>query len=218
MLGEVLWGIASMVWWLLPLAVLAGVLQSAWFKGRRGEALVRRTLAQALPPPSYSALHDVLLPTAQGTTQIDHVVISVYGVLVVETKHMRGWIFGGAQQAQWTQSFPRRKFKFQNPLRQNYRHVKALEAALGVPAVALHSVVVFTGDCTLKTSMPPQVHTLGTLPAYVQGLRTPVLTREQVAQACARLEALRLPSNWRTRRAHVQQLRARHAGVDGRKG
>ena len=46
---------------------------------------------------------------------------------------------------------------FQNPLRQNFKHVKALESALQVPADTIHSIVTFVGDTTFKTPMPPNV-------------------------------------------------------------
>ncbi|WP_374693676.1 nuclease-related domain-containing protein [Microbulbifer sp. TB1203] len=62
---------------------------------------------------------------------------------------MQGWIFGGEHQAQWMQRIYKKSFKFQNPLRQNYKHVKALEALLDVPADTIHSVVVFAGGRTI---------------------------------------------------------------------
>lgn len=67
------------------------------------------------------------LDTPDGTTQIDHVFLSPFGVFVLETKNMRGWIFGSENQAQWTQQIFKQRFKFQNPTRQNYKHLKALE-------------------------------------------------------------------------------------------
>ena len=33
-----------------------------------------------------------------GTTQIDHILVSKYGIFVIETKNRKGWIFGGPQQ------------------------------------------------------------------------------------------------------------------------
>lgn len=50
-----------------------------------------------LPSSVYRQCHDVTLRTESATTQIDHVFVSVYGVIVVETKDMKGWIFGGEQ-------------------------------------------------------------------------------------------------------------------------
>jgi hypothetical protein len=52
----------------------------------------------------YRRVHDLVLPSQGGPTQIDHVLVSVYGIFVIETKNMRGWIFGDERSLQWTQS------------------------------------------------------------------------------------------------------------------
>jgi restriction system protein len=66
----------------------------------------------------YTLFKNVTLPTEDGTTQIDHVIVSRYGLFVIETKNMKGWIFGSAQQKIWTQKIYRHTSKFQNPLYQ----------------------------------------------------------------------------------------------------
>ncbi len=142
---------------MIPLALLIGLLKTPWAKGHIGELLVRLFAHWQLDKQTYRRLHNVTLNTPDGTTQIDHVFLSPYGIFVLETKNMRGWIFGSEQQPQWTQKLYRRLFKFQNPLRQNYKHLKALEATLGVSAEHLHSVITFVGGSTFKTQMPANV-------------------------------------------------------------
>ena len=63
-------------------------------KGMMGEFAVEMGAALTLPPSVYRRYLDVTLPTVDGTTQIDHVFVSVFGVFVVETKNKGGWIFG----------------------------------------------------------------------------------------------------------------------------
>ena len=101
------------------------------------------------------------LPTEDGTTQIDHIIVSKYGIFVVETKNMNGWIFGSERQKMWTQQIYRHKTKFQNPLHQNYKHVKTLENALDIEPEKIVSVIVFVGEATFKTSMPANVNRRG---------------------------------------------------------
>ncbi|ABI56480.1 nuclease-related domain-containing protein [Alkalilimnicola ehrlichii MLHE-1] len=149
--------ILKTLWWVIPIALIMAILRSPWFKGLVGESLVKLAAKLRLPASKYHRLHNVTLPTPDGTTQIDHIFVSRYGIFVVETKNMKGWIFGGERQAQWTQKIYKKTFKFQNPLRQNYKHVKALESALGVPPEHIHSVVVFTGASRFKTPMPASV-------------------------------------------------------------
>ena len=77
-------------------------------KGKRGEKLVAGRLRDGLSE-EYLILNDIYLPLPDGTTtQIDHVVVSQYGVFVVETKTYSGWIFGDEKSREWMQT-PRPK-------------------------------------------------------------------------------------------------------------
>ena len=44
-----------------------------------------------------------MLATKSGTTQIDHVVVSKYGLFTIETKNYRGKIYGDDARDKWTQ-------------------------------------------------------------------------------------------------------------------
>jgi restriction system protein len=154
-------------------------------------------------------VHNVTLPTPDGTTQIDHVFVSRFGIFVLEMKNMRGWIFGGEDQAQWTQKIFKQTFKFQNPLRQNFKHVKAIEAALGIPPDTIHSVVTFVGDSTFKTAMPPNVtHGIGFI-SHIKSFCKEVFTEKQVGDFLRRLESGRLAPDFATHSEHVGRLKTR---------
>lgn len=195
---------------LFVFAVIAAILKSPRFKGWVGESLVSSKAGARLPPVEYHAFDNVTLPDGGGTTQIDHLYVSRYGVFVVETKNMAGWIFGDENQAQWTQTIYRRKSRFQNPIRQNYKHIKVLEALLGIPVSRLHSVIVFTGDSTFKTPMPPYVCTLANFTDYILSFRRPVLSDAEVSDIRRKIEKARLAANGATRGAHIERLRNRH--------
>ena len=104
------------------------VSAAAKARGEKAEIIVRDELAMELQPDIYFVFHDILIPTAQGNlAQIDHVVVSVFGVFVIETKHIGGWIFGKADDPRWTHQFPDgTKEDRQNPLLQNQGHIRAL--------------------------------------------------------------------------------------------
>ena len=88
-------------------------------KGLFGETKVKAGAGLTLPSVLYQKYHNVTLPTVNGTTQIDHVFVSEFGVFVVETKNIGGQIFGGEHDREWTKVFPGgQKHKFQNPLHQ----------------------------------------------------------------------------------------------------
>lgn len=147
--------------WLLTLFVILIVfrtLGSASVKGWLGERAVAKGLSR-LDPRTYHTFHDLYVPRpdGHGTTQIDHVVVSPFGIFVIETKNYRGWIWGSEEQPKWTQQIYRRKSSFQNPLHQNDLHLRALAACLGLPREAFLSVVLFIGHSEFKTPMPPNV-------------------------------------------------------------
>lgn len=205
--------IISQVWkaaiWLVPLMLLVGLLKSPWAKGYIGELLVRLFAYWQLDKQTYRRLHNVTLTTPDGTTQIDHVFVSHFGIFVLETKNMNGWIFGSEQQAQWTQKLYKQSFRFQNPLRQNYKHLKALEATLGVAPEHLHSVIVFVGGSTFKTPMPANVTEGIGFIRYIKSFREPVFSEAEVAALLRALQEGRRAPTLATHREHVQNLKRR---------
>ncbi len=178
-------------------------------KGRAGERSVQIFTSIRLDGVVYRRIDDVTLEHHGRTTQIDHVFVSPFGIFVVETKNMSGWIFGNEDQAQWTQKLFRKTSRFQNPLRQNYRHVKTLEALLSIPATQIHSVVVFVGDAEFKTPMPRNVTHKGGLVTYIRSFTTQVLTIQKVEELVGKIEQARLPATKETARKHVENLRGR---------
>lgn len=81
---------------------------------------------------SYRLLNNLLLPSTGNTThtQIDHVVVSRYGIFCIETKSQHGIIFGSRDRKYWTHCSYGAKYKLYNPLWQNYLHIKSLEQVL----------------------------------------------------------------------------------------
>lgn len=197
------------LWWVFPVAFLIGLIKTSWFKGVCGEALVKAAARFRLPAETYKPIHNVTLPTPDGSTQIDHIFVSRFGIFVVETKYMKGWIFGDEHQTQWTQKIYRKSFKFQNPLRQNYKHVKALEKALDVPAEVIHSVVVFTGSAKVKTRMPKNVTSGGGYVTYIKSFQKVVLSDAEVQEAFTKIQSGRLAPTRENHREHVARLKTR---------
>lgn len=205
--GPVYQQLITVFWYLIPLVVIAGLIKSPWFKGKVGEFLVNLSARCFLDKSRYHLIKNVTLPTEDGTTQIDHVLVSEFGVFVVETKNMKGWIFGSPHQRFWTQKIYRSSHKFQNPLHQNYKHVKTLQALLALSDHQVHSVVVFVGNSAFKTSMPENVtQGLGYV-RFIKSKTDRVLTLAQVAEARDKLASGRLKASFATDQAHARHVR-----------
>lgn len=183
----------------------------AAFKGWLGEKAAQVGMWLWLDSKIYRRMHDIVLPSGTGTTQIDHVIVSVHGVFVVETKNMKGWIFGDERSSHWTQTLFRKKSRFQNPIHQNYRHVMALTEFLGVRENVLRPLVFFFGDCEIKTPMPENVLTRG-LCSYIKSFKDHVLTPGQVDDICVRLAAAK-SRPIASHSIHVDGLRKRFDGT-----
>jgi restriction system protein len=220
-------GLAGLMQYLIPPALLLGSLfsyldlrnvsVSSTIKGAVGEAAGALAAKVFLDSKVYRSLNNVTLQTENGTTQIDHIIVSRFGIFVIEAKNYAGWIFGSADQAEWTQSLPGgKKYKFQNPLHQNYRHIKAVAEFLGVPEAKLHSVVMFWGECEFKTPMPANVM-LQNYSGYIKAKAAVLFFDEEVTQMVDALQSGRMPTRLikglQTKKAHLESLQDRHGST-----
>jgi hypothetical protein len=182
------------------------------FKGWVGEVLGTLAKKIFLDQQVYVDINNVTIPTPNGTTQIDHVIVSRYGIFVVETKNMDGWIFGDEKNPQWTQSIFGKKYKFQNPLHQNYRHTKALSEFLRLDHDKFISIVMFWGECEFKTSLPPNVMSRG-YTSYIKSHTVELFSDHEVQEIVVALRDGMLPKSWATRRQHVALLKERFSST-----
>lgn len=101
--------------------------------------------------PSQIIFHDLYLKKRSGSyAQIDLVVPTTAGIVVFEVKDYSGWIYGNGNNSQWTQvlSYGSQKYRFYNPIKQNYSKIQELKRLIG--DVPFFSVIVFFGNCELK--------------------------------------------------------------------
>ena len=126
-------------------------INSSKIKGSIGEAKVNTRLN--FLGKEYIVLKDILISSSNGyTSQIDELVLSEYGIFVIETKNYKGWIFGNEKAENWTQVIYKEKHTFRNPIKQNWSHIYALKSLLSdYPNIKYHPIVVFSGNATLKS-------------------------------------------------------------------
>ena len=180
------------------------IFKSPWFKGLAGEMMVHISVKIHLNKDKYHILRNVTLPIAGGTTQIDHIIISEYGVFVIETKNMKGWIFGNAHQKTWTQKIFKYTKNFQNPLHQNFKRVETLKSILELTDQQIFSVVVFVGSSSFKTKMPDNVINGPNLIRYIKSKDRQVILGTDVSMLLSKIEAERLIPSRETTKAHIE--------------
>ena len=104
--------------------------------------------------PSVTIYHDLIIKKDNnGFSQIDLVLVTSEGIIVIEVKDYSGWIYGSGNNTNWTKvlSYGKKKYKFYNPIKQNNNHISELRKTLNqFENIPFFSVIVFFGDCELK--------------------------------------------------------------------
>jgi hypothetical protein len=194
--------------YVFPVLILVAILKSATFKGFIGELIVKISAKLLLDKNKYTILNNITLPTENGSTQIDHIIVSPYGVFVIETKNMKGWIYGGKDQRQWTQKIFKNTNKFQNPLHQNYKHTKTLAAILGIDHNKLFSVVVFVGNSTFKTAMPPSITQGSGYIKFIKSKKDIIFSKSEVDSIINAINKGKLKNSIKTHFNHANQVKS----------
>lgn len=130
-------------------------------KGHMGESIVKIKL-NSLDKEKYKVINNLVLENAGGTTkstQIDHLVVSTFGIFSIETKNYKGWIFGSEFGKNWTQNIYGNKKTFMNPILQNYAHIKAVENILkdSYPEMKYFSIVAFSPEAEIKVKLKESI-------------------------------------------------------------
>lgn len=147
------------------------------------------------------------------TTQIDHILVSRFGVFVIEAKDYSGWIFASERSRQWTQVLYRVRFRFQNPIHQNYKHICAVRALLDfLPQDTVKSVVVFTGSAQFKGTVPEGVLMVKDLSGHIEQHATAIMSVNRLQFCVGRLETSRLGITQETDIQHVARLKRKYGG------
>mgnify|MGYP002623782244 CR=1 FL=1 len=173
-------------------------------KGTRGEMAVAAILEQL--PEEYHVFNDIYIHSSGRSVQIDHVVISPYGIFSIETKNYNGWIFGGEKSEFWTQNLYGKKYKFRNPIKQNLSHAIALANVLHVYQSQITPLTVFTGNGTLKTNTSSAVIYENRLRNVILGFAEPIFAPKRVDSLINTLtESIITDEN--KKQLHIQSVR-----------
>jgi hypothetical protein len=130
--------------------------------GAIGQFRIRAALAKR----SKDVLHDFILPGAYGgLAKIDHAILTAGGILCIQTKHFNGIVFGGEDEAQWTNVDGVHRRRFLNPLIQNEGRTRAIQKV--VPDVPVENLVIFTGSVEFTSAPPKNVIHVRDLESYI---------------------------------------------------
>ena len=147
-------------------------------------------------------------------TEIDELIVSPYGIFCVEIKARVGYIFGSYDSKQWTQCKYAEKVRFQNPLHQNHKHIKALEKLLGdqLDKTPIHNMVLFTNAHLVEVADRRVLMNREELHKALSRHTTQILTPEQYRNICeilayeSTMSDERMPIHIATLQQHLAQV------------
>lgn len=206
---------------IVSLAIYLAWHNSPKQKGKRGEKHVATLLSRL--EEGYIVLNDLVLPTDKGTTQVDHVVLSRYGLFAIETKNYRGEIYGDDERKEWTQVIVtdvtyRKKWwktytyvtknQFYNPVKQAYGHVYRIKDLLkDYPQLPIIPIVVFAGGADLsKVNSRNHVINDEQLPSLISKYQTVYSNDSDVVKIQNILQNSNV-RQWVDDKTHVKNLR-----------
>lgn len=184
---------------------------SSQLKGDIGEMTVDCLLSQ-LNNTRYFHLNNVLLPLKNGgTTQIDHMILSPYGIFVIETKNYQGFIFGDENQDYWTQKTYSGTYRFFNPIKQNKIHINVLANLLKLDYKCFHCMILFVGDCKIKTKLPEYVMNCNfftnNVKLYIESKNNIIISKELFMTIVKNLKNHKIKNNQHTKNQHKQYVK-----------
>ncbi len=187
-----------------------------WVAQNRGEALVRQSLNEYCKNKAAHVLNCITLRLEDGsTTQIDHILVSTKGIFVIETKHYKGWILGKPKSKEWKQIIFNNKYAFQNPLFQNYKHVREIQRIFDfLDPRLIHNIVVFSGDSAFLTDKIDNVCDLEELISTIDKHSDGALSLNRVQFCVGRLEYMRLELTEKTDIEHQEYLARKFGGLE----
>ena len=173
-------------------------------KGEYGECAVATVLDKL--PEEYLVFNDVYLENKGYSSQIDHVVISQYGVFVIETKNYSGDVYGREKAEHWTQYLNGEGYEFRNPILQNRSHELAIKNTLHIAPSSIIPVVVFLGGADLHCNTTSAVLYTMQLREYILNHHTIAFTPDGVERLAQKLKEAMI-SDPNRRINHVRNIR-----------
>ena len=145
--------------YLLPLLLVVLLLIWLVIRWRKNHP---RTLSYVLDTISFERVADIVIPNAdEGEIQIDHLVLTAQGLLVVDVKDVTGAVFGSDKMQDWTVIAQDRRYTFPNPQPALYDRIAAVRQI--VRQVPVAGRILFLDGASFAKGVPDLVITLDEL-------------------------------------------------------
>lgn len=146
--------------WLVGLAAVV-ILLLVWLLYRYVRA-ARNRLRRVLDEIAYERLEHIVIPSAhEGEIQIDNLLLTSQGLLILEIKDVQGVVFGSDKMQDWTVMSDDRRYTFSNPQPAMFDRIAAVREV--VRQVPVAGRILFLDGAEFTKGVPRLVCTLDEL-------------------------------------------------------
>lgn len=140
------------------LPILLVILLLVWLVYRRSTAK-GLTLSNVLNDIAYERVDGLVIPNVdEGEIQIDHLLLTAQGLVIIDIKEVHGAVFGSDKMQDWTVISNDRRFTFTNPQPALFDRIAAVRHI--VRQVPVAGRILFLDGAEFTKGVPGLVSTL----------------------------------------------------------
>ena len=142
--------------YLLPLLLVVFLLVWLFYRRRTTHGL---SLSSVLSDIAYERVDGLVIPNVdEGEIQIDHLLLTAQGLLIIDIKDVEGAVFGSDKMQEWTVIRNDRRFTFTNPQPALFDRIAAVRHI--VREVPVAGRILFLDGAEFAKGVPGLVSTL----------------------------------------------------------
>lgn len=155
----------------------------------------------------YKILNNIMIYANGSTHQIDHIVVSKYGIFVIETKQYNGFITGSKYDAKWVRHAGKNKYYYTNPIKQNYGHILSLCEVLNLEKDKFINIVSIPSKAKIKIKDDGEVVRYGNVSKKILSYKDEIITNPY--EISNKIISLNITDK-NSKKNHVKNLKNKH--------
>lgn len=136
--------------------------------------------------------HIANVPFQNLEQKIDHIILSTYGIFIIERKNYNGQIFGDLDDQQWTFQAKKNKKPIDNPIKTLEEKIVKIAEELNLKEKNIYPIIAFSNSAKLRVNQKlinQYVVNYDEIADAIQFHQTPKLSNEKIAQLYELLKA-----------------------------
>ncbi len=166
--------INNILFWILLVGIILIIIFSREIKHLFGEASIKKVLRK-LPKDNYILLNDVTIKSARKVYIIDNLVISKFGIFVIEFVDVSGKVYGDDRSDEWIELNGTKKKYFKNPTHKNHSSIRMLSELLEIDQRFFIPIICFSNDAVICTEIKDKTTKLEILDDCIKNYHKEVL-------------------------------------------